>query len=117
MKGKGRVQGLAEQPQVKHKKDKGAEIGKGREDDFEWLIIDLCDDNGVFSFFFPPRDVTSRTDPNCIIQFLFRCIRHVTVTNISCSFRSSSDFQFTSQLSLQYCGFFTAIARTRSPLS
>jgi len=82
---------LAEQPQVEHKKDKRAEMGKGRED--------------------------SRADPNCIIRFLFRCIRHVTVTNISRSFRSRSDFQFTSQLSLQYCGFFTTIARTRSPLS
>jgi hypothetical protein len=44
--------------------DKQCERVKGREDDGEWLIIDLCDDNGVFSFSFPHRDVTLGADLN-----------------------------------------------------
>jgi hypothetical protein len=44
--------------------DKQCERVKGREDDGEWLIIDLCDDNGVFSFSFHHRDVTWGADLN-----------------------------------------------------
>jgi hypothetical protein len=84
---------MAERPQAGYKKDKQVEMRRGREDDSEWLIIDLCNDNGMFLFYFPHCDVTSRGDPNRIIRFGFRCIRSVTFL-----VRSSpiSDFQLPS---------------------
>ena len=55
--------GVIEWPKVEYMKDKRGK-GEGREDDGEWLIIDLFNDNGVFSFFFSHRDVTSRVEAN-----------------------------------------------------
>lgn len=66
---RGRERGLAERSQAGYKKDKQVEKGKGMEDDGEWLIIDKCNDNGMFRFYFPHRDVISRADPNRIVRF------------------------------------------------
>ena len=56
-------------PQAEHTKDKQVEKGKAREDEGEWLIILLCNDNGIFLFYFPHRNVTSTSEPNRIIRF------------------------------------------------
>ncbi|KIM74043.1 hypothetical protein PILCRDRAFT_14768 [Piloderma croceum F 1598] len=41
--------GVAERPQEGYKKDKQVKTRRGREDDCEWLIIDLCNDNAFTS--------------------------------------------------------------------
>ena len=66
---KGREWGVAERPQAEHTKDKQVEKGKAREDEGEWLIIVLCNNNGIFLFYFPHRNVTSTSEPNRIIRF------------------------------------------------
>jgi hypothetical protein len=68
VKGRGREQGLAERPQVEHKKELRREMG---EDDCQWLITDPYDDNGAFSFFFPHRHFASRAVPNRFIRLWF----------------------------------------------
>jgi hypothetical protein len=90
--------GVAERPQEGYKKDKQVKTRRGREDDCEWLIIDLCNDNGMFLFYFPHCDVTSRGDPNCIIRFGFRCIHRVTFLVGSCPILTFSFPAFTSIL-------------------
>jgi len=51
--------GVAERPPLEYITDKQCEKVKGRKDDGEWLIIDLWDDNGVFSSSFPHHEVVT----------------------------------------------------------
>lgn len=104
-KGRGRERGVVERPKVEYMKGKQCDKGEGREDDG---VIDLCDDNGMFSSFFSHCDVNSRVV--LIIRFWFRCVHHVTVTHYLSphSLRSNSDFQllhsaFTSILRILHC--------------
>jgi hypothetical protein len=110
-KGRGRERAVVERPKVEYMKDKQCDKGEGREDDGEWLIIDLCDDNGVFSSFFSHCDITSRVQANrSNNSFWFRCVHHVAVTHYLSphSLRPNSDFQllhsaFTPILRILHC--------------
>jgi hypothetical protein len=83
---------VAEQPQARYK-DKQVDKGKGMEDDGEWLMIDLCNDNHMFFFPLPTprRYIANRTEP------YYSGLTLVYSSHlISRSFHSNSDFQFPS---------------------